>query len=495
MKRLTLAIRLTLTLFGIAGLTLLLLYLAAARMLDNVLLEAEMAEARRQGRVLVPVIQGLARNPGDLDQTLRVAATAADRSGFHLEVLSQELETLFPSGIQPATAWLGYDRLHALARRHSPEFGAVERVRGPRGTRMLLSLSPIPDQGWLLVSFSLEDMERRRENLASVLILVALVSWLLVGLMGHLMLRRWVTRPVRRVTDLAERISTGGEARALDAAIAGREDDLGVMGRALIAMARRLGEDRAHITDQISALEEMNRQLTAAKEQLVRSETLASVGSLAAGVAHEIGNPVGIIIGYLEMLLDDVKDPETRVSLEKMAAATKRIDRTIRDMLNFARPVGDEKDSCAPALAAQEVLDLLRPQKRVRHVTARVEAGPDLPRARIPPSRLKQILLNLILNAADAMEGAPGELIIGVAAARGRIEVAVRDTGPGITPEAQRRIFDAFFTTKDPGRGTGLGLFMAHQIIQRYNGGISVRSASGEGTTFTLELPAEEHHG
>ena len=495
MKRLTLAIRLTLALFGIAGVTLLLLYLAASQMLDNVLLEAEFSEARRQGRLLVPVIQGLARNPEDLDQTLRVAATAADRSGFHLEVLSQELETLFPSGIQPATAWLGYDRLHALATRHSPELGAVERVRGPRGTPKLLSLSPIPDHGWLLVSFSLEDMERRRENLASVLILVALLSWLLVGLMGLLMLRRWVLRPVRRVTDLAERISTGGETRALDAAITGREDELGVMGRALIAMATHLGEDRARITAHISELEEINQQLTVAKEQLVRSETLASVGSLAAGVAHEIGNPVGIILGYLEMLLDDVEDPETRGALEKMAAATKRIDRTIRDMLNFARPAGDEKEVCAPAGVAQEVLDLLRPQKRVRHLTARVAAFPDLPRARIPPSRLKQILLNLILNAADAMEGAPGELVISVTSASGRVEVSVRDTGPGITPEAQRRIFDAFYTTKDPGRGTGLGLFMAHQIIQRYNGGISVRSVPGEGTTFFLEFSAEEHHG
>ena len=498
MKRLTLAIRLNLTLFGIAGLTLLLLYFAAARMLDNVLLEAEASEARRQGRVLVPVIQGLARNPGDLDQTLRVAATVADRSGFHMEVLSQELETLFPSGIQPATAWLGYERLQELAERHSPELGAVERVRGPKGISMLLSLSPIPDQGWLLVSFSLEDMERRRENLASVLILVALVSWLLVGLMGHLMLRGWVTRPVRRVTDLAERISTGGEARALDAAIAGREDELGVMGRALIAMARRLGEDRERITTHISELEEINQQLTAAKEQLVRSETLASVGSLAAGVAHEIGNPVGIILGYLEMLLDDEKEPETRAALEKMAAATKRIDRTIRDMLNFARPggaEGEKEESCTPARVAQEVLDLLRPQKRVRHVTARVEASPDLPRARIPPSRLKQILLNLILNAADAMDGAAGKLVIRVAAANARIEVSVQDTGPGITPEALGRIFDPFFTTKDPGRGTGLGLFMAHQVVQRYNGGISVRSAPGEGTTFILELPAEEHHG
>ena len=495
MKRLTLGTRLTLALFGVAGLTLLLLYFAAAEMLDNVLRKAEVEEARRQGRVLVPVIQGLARSPEDLDRTLRAAADQADRVGFHLEVLGPELETLFPSGIQPVTAWLGYDRLHALAGRHTPTAGAVESLTDPRGARVLLSLSPLPDQGWLLIAFSLADLDQRRENLTSLLILVALLSWVLVGLVGHLILRRWVIRPMQRITGLAERISTGEEPRGLDRALAGREDELGIMGRSLGAMARRLAEDRGHITDHLAELEEMNRQLTAAKEQLVRSETLASVGSLAAGVAHEIGNPVGIILGYLEMLAEDVEDPRILDVITKMTGATQRIDRTIRDMLNFARPAADEEEDCVPEVAAKEVLDLLAPQKRVRHVAVDIQASPTPLRAGIPPSRLKQILVNLLLNAADAMEGAPGRVTLTVIPAGDRVEIAVRDTGPGIAPEVLGRIFDPFYTTKDPGRGTGLGLFMAHQIIQRYNGGISVKSVLGEGTTFTLELPAEETDG
>ncbi|MFH1530666.1 MAG: ATP-binding protein [Pseudomonadota bacterium] len=495
MRRLNLGTRLTFALFGVAGLTLLLLYFAAAQMLDNVLLKAEMEEARRQGRLLVPVLQGLARSPEDLDRTLRSAAERADRSGFHLEVLGPELGTLFPSGIQPATAWLGYERLRALAARHTSAAGAVEKVTNPRGTPMLLSLTPLPEQGWLLLAFSLEDLEERRETLTSVLILVSLLSWLLVGLMGHLILRRWVIRPMARVTSLAERISVGEEQRVLDQAIAGREDELGVMGRALSAMARRLANDRGRITDQLAELEVMNHRLTVAKEQLVRSETLASVGSLAAGVAHEIGNPVGIILGYLEMMADDVMDEPTRDIVAKLTQATRRIDRTIRDMLNFARPAADEEEGCFPAHAAKEVLDLLGPQKRVRHVTTTISATPQVLRARIPPSRLKQILVNLLLNAADAMEGAPGEVTIAIAAAGDRVEISVRDTGPGIAPEILDRIFDPFFTTKDPGRGPGLGLFMAHQIIQRYNGGISVQCVRGVGTTFTLDLPAEEAHG
>jgi len=495
MRRLTLGTRLTLALFAVAGLTLLLLYFAAAQLLDNALLQAEVEEARRQGRVLVPVIQGLARSPEDLDRTLRAATEQADRVGFQLEVLGPELETLFPSGIQPATAWLGYDRLQALAERHSPETGAVERLTDPRGAPVLLSLSPLPGQGWLLLAFSLEDLERRRKNLTSVLVLVSLLSWFLVGLVGYLILRRWVIRPMQQITNLAERISIGEEQRVLDQAIAGREDELGLMGRSLGAMARRLAADRSDITSHLAELEEMNRQLTMAKEQLVRSETLASVGSLAAGVAHEIGNPVGIILGYLEMLIDDEEDPATKDVLLKMSDATKRIDRTIRDMLNFARPAVDEEEGCVPAIAAKEVLDLLGPQKRFRHVTATVDAPAQLHRAAIPPSRLKQILVNLLLNAADAMEGTPGEVTVSVSGAEGRVEISVRDTGPGIAPEVLDRIFDPFYTTKDPGRGTGLGLFMAHQVIQRYNGGISVRSIPGEGTTFTLELSAEETHG
>jgi signal transduction histidine kinase len=495
MRRLTLGTRLTLALFAVAGLTLLLLYFAAAQLLDNVLLKAEVEEARRQGNLLVPVIQGLARSPEDLDRTLRDAAAQADRPGFQLEVLGHELETLFPSGIQPATAWLGYDRLRTLTKRYTPEAGAVERLSDPRGTPMLLSLSPLPGQGWLLLAFDLGELDQRRENLASVLTLVALLSWFLVGLVGHLILRRWVTRPMQKITEVAERISVGEEKQVLDEAIAGREDELGLMGRALGAMARRLAIDRSRITAHLEELEEMNRQLTMAKEQLVRSETLASVGSLAAGVAHEIGNPVGIILGYLEMLVDDVDDPQVRAVLQKMTDATRRIDRTIRDMLNFARPAVDEEEGCVPAIAAREVLDLLGPQKRFRHVTASVIAPPQLHRVQIPPSRLKQILVNLLLNAADAMADAPGEVTISVSARDGRVEISVRDTGPGIPPEVLERIFDPFYTTKDPGSGTGLGLFMAHQVIQRYNGGISVHSVPGEGTTFILELSPEEIHG
>jgi signal transduction histidine kinase len=324
---------------------------------------------------------------------------------------------------------------------------------------------------------------------------VAVLSWLLVGLAGHLMLRRWVVRPVQRVTALAERVAAGEEPRVLGQAAGGWDDELAAMGRALAAMARRLAEDRERITGQVEELEEMNRRLGVAREQLVRSETLASVGSLAAGVAHEIGNPVGIILGYLEMLLEDAVDPAQRGVLEKVQAATRRIDQTIRDMLNFARPAADEAEACAPAPAAAEVLDLLRPQKRFRHVTATVEVPPDLPRARLPPSRFKQVLLNLLLNAADALEGRAGTVRI-VGADRGRcLEIAVEDPGPGIPPELLGRIFDPFFTTKEPGHGTGLGLFMAHQVVQRYNGGISVRSAPGQGTTFTLELPVEGRDG
>ncbi|MBM4372467.1 MAG: hypothetical protein FJ098_12480, partial [Deltaproteobacteria bacterium] len=116
----------------------------------------------------------------------------------------------------------------------------------------------------------------------------------------------------------------------------------------------------------------------------------------------------------------------------------------------------------------------------------------DLPRARIPPSRLKQVLLNLLLNAADAFDGSPGTVRVLGRALHGRVEIAVEDRGPGIPPEVLGRVFDPFFTTKDPGAGTGLGLFMAHQVMQRYNGGISVCSEPGRGTTFTLELPAED---
>ncbi|MBM4373331.1 MAG: HAMP domain-containing protein, partial [Deltaproteobacteria bacterium] len=335
MRRLSLATRISLAIFGVAGLTLLLLYVAAARILDSVLLEREVAGIRAQSRLLVPVIQGLARTPEDLDRTLREAPGFAGREELRLEVLGPELETLYPSGIQPATAWLGYERLKDLAD-HGGDIGVVERLRGPGGVSSLLALTPLPEPGWLLVVSGLSDMERRREDLTTVMVLVAVLSWILVGAAGLVMLRRWVIRPVRRMTALAERVAEGDELRVLDQAATQGADELAAMGRALAAMARRLAEDRERIGRQVEELEDMNRSLETARERLVRSETLASVGSLAAGVAHEIGNPVGIIVGYLEMLLEDASDPGMRETLLKIQGATLRIDQTIRDMLNFA---------------------------------------------------------------------------------------------------------------------------------------------------------------
>jgi signal transduction histidine kinase len=175
--------------------------------------------------------------------------------------------------------------------------------------------------------------------------------------------------------------------------------------------------------------------------------------------------------------------------VEQLRKATERIDGTIRDLLNFSRPAEDEQSQCEVRRDVAEVVALVRPQKRFRDVAVRFEdrvAGPA--RCRIPPSRLKQVLLNLLLNAADAMEG-KGDLTVTLEREEGRVRLSVQDSGPGIDEKVLLKIFDPFFTTKGVGKGTGLGLYVCHTIVGRYGGEMEVDAGMGRGARFTVKLP------
>lgn len=235
----------------------------------------------------------------------------------------------------------------------------------------------------------------------------------------------------------------------------------------------------------------MERELRETQLQLMQSEKMASLGKLAAGVAHEINNPLGGILIFSKMLLEDLplNDPR-REDLERISQEAMRCKEIVKGLLEFARQTSYKMEPTDLNRALQQCISLLENQALFHNIRIVNELDPHLPLIMANSSQLNQVFMNIILNAAEAMEG-QGTLIIRTQLGLDKTSVLIEftDTGCGIKAELLPRIFEPFFTTKEVGKGTGLGLAMSYGIIEKHRGRIWVRSKEGEGSTFTIELP------
>ncbi len=223
-----------------------------------------------------------------------------------------------------------------------------------------------------------------------------------------------------------------------------------------------------------------------------RTERQAAIGKLAAGIAHEIRNPLASVSGSIQLLRGELKlEPVQAHLMDIVTRETERLNKLITDFLIYARPNKREETVDDVSAVLREQLDVLANDPACQdHIRIECDLHPDL-RARFDPNQIRQLFWNLLINAVQAMEAAPGVLTVRSlvsSAHAGMIEVRVTDTGPGIEPELLRTIFDPFFTTKEA--GTGLGLTVAHGIADAHGGRLLVESKHGQGTTFTVLLPA-----
>jgi signal transduction histidine kinase len=257
---------------------------------------------------------------------------------------------------------------------------------------------------------------------------------------------------------------------------------------ALALEKAQLYRDSQHQLEKLlSVLDELGRT----QAQLVHSEKLASLGVLAGGVAHEINNPLMVILGRTElMLMDDHIDDSIRQNLDTIHGETERIARIVHGLLTFSRKSRQEKiENIDLNEVLARTLMLSEHQLTVANIRVKRELHPNLPVIQANPGQLQQVFMNLIINAHHAMPD-QGELIVRSGTVPdGRVFVEVQDTGCGISPEDIGRIFDPFFTTKDEGKGTGLGLAVSRNIIESHGGEIGVQSTLDEGTTFRVVLP------
>ena len=350
----------------------------------------------------------------------------------------------------------------------------------------------------LLLALGLPLAARGRVRPGEIALLAAAVA--LAGIaVGGLLLWRWVGEPVSRILAAAE--SLGGDASGDLPILAPPEDGARPgLSRASVAFERAgaaLAIERVRLAEKVRDLERTNAELVQTRESLLRAEQLATLGRLASGIAHEVGNPLGAITAYVELArarLDGTgPTSEGRDFLARIGAEAARIDAIVRDLLDFARPAPPALGPVDLSAAIDAAVRLARVQARFRDVEVQVDAAPGV-RIRADERRLAQVLLNLLLNAADAM-GGRGRVRISVrraaaGAAPSRVELEVADTGPGIPREHLPMIFEPFFTTKAPGQGAGLGLAVCHGIIASFGGTIVAENAPSGGAVFRIELAA-----
>lgn len=301
--------------------------------------------------------------------------------------------------------------------------------------------------------------------------------------------RSWRLAIGPRPEVIAERLNSGrlafwsfGLVVALLAGAAGG----GLAERALRTLTR--------LRTQEVALEQTQRRLDGAIEQLLQAEKLAALGELVAGVAHEINNPLASVLGYTQLALR--RDPPERIRRYLVTAASEaeRAGRIVRNLLTFARKHPPEKSWHSLNEIVEKTLDLKAYHFRTSQIRLEQDLDPELPQTMLDGHQIQQVLLNLLNNAEQALaeRGRGGRIRVATRRRGDFLELVVEDDGPGIPLEIQTRIFEPFFTTKQEGRGTGLGLSLCHGIVQEHGGSIRVESRPGEGARFFVTLPVLE---
>jgi C4-dicarboxylate-specific signal transduction histidine kinase len=382
-----------------------------------------------------------------------------------------------------------------------PEWNEARLTRGdasaPAARGALTDFAEDSGHTRVHVRFRPSDVEARVTPLLRLIALYIFLFGVVLLAFAYLALTRLIVRPIDQLSREAERV-VGGARTFRPPSRGPREiSELGVSVR---TMTDTLVASEKSLRRKVDELTQATKRLTETQAQLVSSERLAGVGKLAAGVAHEIGNPIAAILGMLDLVKDpDISEEDRRDLLSRTQRETERISGIVKDLLDFARPEksADSSTSLQMAVstvdrAVKDVLSLVTAQKTWKQIKVETELLPAL-MVTLPEARLQQVLLNLLLNASHAL-GDRKEPVIRIRAKKesGRAVITVEDNGPGVPVAARAQIFEPFFTTKDVGEGTGLGLSVCRGLVEAIGGEITLDSTYTEGARFRITLPTAD---
>ena len=335
-----------------------------------------------------------------------------------------------------------------------------------------------------------DDSAARAGPLIRLLGLYSLLVGLVLLVGAYFALTRLIVRPLDALARAAERVAHGARRFSVPQ---GGARELTELGRNLHTMTEHLIREEEALRAKVDEVERATVSLKEAQERLIRSERLASVGRLAAGLAHEVGNPIAALLGLEDLMLEGGLEPaEQQDFLQRMRKETERINRILRDLLQFARageqhePAGAAQGDVAEAV--RDTAALIAPQKEMREVELEVSVPAGLPSVSLSAEQLMQVVLNLVLNAVDALDGG-GRVRVTAEQIPAGVRLVVEDNGPGVAVVVRGRLFEPFVTTKEVGKGTGLGLAVCRGLVEAVGGSISLDTTFRDGARFIVELP------
>jgi len=353
------------------------------------------------------------------------------------------------------------------------------------------------------VSIRLDPVFSQLRNIQKFIGWYLIINTLLLSLVGLYRIHQLALRPILKIIGRAELFRSGDAAFFLEE---NGENEVARLSKAINRVFDLNREDQEKLKQTVMRLEEAMTRLKQAQQEIIRAEKLATVGRLSSGVAHEIGNPIGIVMGYLELIKQGVgENEETRDYIHRTEDEVQRIRAIIRQLLDYSKPSEVIRKDVFIHRLLEDVIDMVRLQPLFTDLTVETELAADCDRVSADPDQLRQLFLNFILNAADAIKMGgkkmPGHIRITTetvnAGAHGSgtgpqmLHIRFEDNGSGISEADLNRIFDPFFTTKPTGMGSGLGLWVSLLIAEAIGGTIEVHSDEGVGTRMVLALPVE----
>ena len=354
----------------------------------------------------------------------------------------------------------------------------------------------------MVVDFT--EMYRQQRTSQRFIMLYLVVNTLIFSLIGFYRLSRLYLEPINRLVSMAEDYQ---EEDGTFFPVRKEDNELSILSKALNLMLTRISEDKKKLQLSVNSLEKANLKLKGAQEEIIRAEKLASVGRLSSGIAHEIGNPIGIVMGYLELLKqEDITANERTEYISRTENEINRINTVIHQLLDLSRPSAKGTEHISVHEIILEITEVLKLQPLMAGIQLdlALEAYRDIVKA--DADQLRQVFLNLAINAADAIGSTEtteiGRLIIGTHVAKDieseeelegdALVISFQDNGPGIPDELIGTIFDPFFTTKEPGKGTGLGLSVSFMIVESFGGTIKAENLVNGGACMSIYLPINQ---
>ena len=395
--------------------------------------------------------------------------------------------------------WMLTDKPGATARSlHGLAWAGM--VPGRRYLDLTLSLdSPDQVKGSLALRFPLAPLNQRIHGLQRYIIVYLGGNLIILLVIGFFRLHRGVIRPVENLIRRTDSYTDEGGVPFL--ALEGG-NELGQLAGSMERMLGRIKADREQLQRHLVSLQQANQELIATREEMVRTEKLSSVGRLAAGLAHEIGNPLGIVQGYLGLIKQkDLSEQERLEFTTRAEQEVLRISRLVHRLLDLSRPAASTSGDVDVHRVLGEVVDLLRPQPLMDGIelTCRLHAAESVIHGNA--AQLLQVFLNCFINAADAVHAAGERGTIDICTdtvdqeGKRAVRIAIADNGIGLTEGERTNVFDPFFTTKEPGKGTGLGLSVSYALLKSMGGDISLTSRAEGGALATIILPLLQYGG